>query len=158
MIIDIGATNSLLTYLQYSISRPLPTAISSLTNTPALESDWIDEDDAFDYGDNDEVQYIYISSDSAFYQPPATPRASSYVTVSGFPFACDALIEEDPLFAELAFDDESSADSGDDNAIVIVDTDLTEDTDLQYNTEWKFTETLDQIKSTRMDIDNEVRP
>ncbi|KAG6899393.1 hypothetical protein C0993_010612 [Termitomyces sp. T159_Od127] len=140
-----------------SISRVLPSSVSSLTNTPALEPDWMDEDNASDNGNNDDVQYIYISSDSTFYRPPATPRTSSYVTVSGFPFACDALIEEDSLFADFAFDDESSSNSGDDN-VMIVDTDLTEESDLQYNTDsWKFTETLDQIKSTRTDIDNEVR-
>ncbi|KAG6891021.1 hypothetical protein C0992_010994 [Termitomyces sp. T32_za158] len=156
LTIDLEAdTSKKLTSNLYSISRPLPTSVSSLTNTPALEPDWIDEDDASDYGDNAEVQYIYISSDSIFYRPPATPPTSSYVNISGFPFACDALKEEDPFLAELAFDELNSG-SGDDNVVVIVDTDSTEDSDSQSNTGWKFTEKLGETKSTRTDIDNEA--
>ncbi|KAG6873143.1 hypothetical protein C0995_002517 [Termitomyces sp. Mi166 len=140
----------------HSFTRPIPSAIDSLSNTPALEPDWIDVDDASDYDNNDGVQYLYISSESPFYRPPVTPRTSSYISVSGFPFACDALAEEDPLFAEPTADDELDSNSGD-NVVMIADTD--EDPDSQSHIEWKFTVTLDQAKPTRTETDNEaLRP
>ncbi|KAG5729055.1 hypothetical protein E4T56_gene19946, partial [Termitomyces sp. T112] len=135
LTIDLKAHTSRKLYSNlHSFTRQLPSAISSLSNTPALEPDWIDEDDASDCGNSDEVQYIYITSDSPFYRPPTTPR-SSYITVSGFQFACDPLAEEDLSSGESTSNELAS----DNNVVVIVDTGLTEDPDSQSNIEWNFT-------------------
>ncbi|KAH0588627.1 hypothetical protein H2248_004452 [Termitomyces sp. 'cryptogamus'] len=152
LTIDLKAHTSRKLYSNlHSFTRQLPSAISSLSNTPALEPDWIDEDDASDCGNSDEVQYIYITSDSPFYRPPTTPR-SSYITVSGFQFACDPLAEEDLSSGESTSNELAS----DNNVIVIVDTGLTEDPDSQPNIEWNFTETLDQVKPVRTETENEA--
>ncbi|KAG6910413.1 hypothetical protein DXG01_010768 [Tephrocybe rancida] len=142
---------------KYSATLQFTSSVSSLSNTPALEPDWTDEHDALDNEDDDEAQYVYIAADSPFYRAPSTPRTSSYLSVSGFPFACDALAEEDPLFAPSCstFDDEFDAVPRDNTVIVIVDAGFVDNNDSQINNEWKFTEVFDQVKPTRLDVDNE---
>ncbi|KAG6832087.1 hypothetical protein H0H87_002915 [Tephrocybe sp. NHM501043] len=133
----------------YSATLRLPSAVDSLSNTPELEPDWTTERDTTDNDDDDDAQYIYIAADSPFYRAPSTPQTSSYLSVSGFPFACDALAEEDPLFAQPSgvFDDELSSESGEHGPVVIVDTSFMEVSDV----EWKVTESLDPMKLTRAD-------
>ncbi|KAG6836475.1 hypothetical protein H0H93_007644 [Arthromyces matolae] len=138
-------------------SRQLPSAISSMSNTPLLEPDWLsDIDDMSIYDDDAEVQYIFIEADNQFFRPPASPHTSSYLSFNGFPFACDALAEEDPLFglsSDDSFEEELDPDNWNNGLIVIVDTDLAEDADTQLSLEWKFTENLDQIKPARIGVD-----
>ncbi|KAG6865113.1 hypothetical protein C0991_005013 [Blastosporella zonata] len=142
----------------YSVSLRSPSGVSSLSNTPELEPDWTNEHDVRDYPDDEEAQYIYIAADSPFYHAPSTPHTSSYLSVSGFPFACDALAEEDPLFAQPSSScgDELEFGSKDKDLVVIVDTDFVEDSDSHPNTEWKFTGSLDSIKPARAEIVNEA--
>ncbi|KAF8234394.1 hypothetical protein L208DRAFT_835186 [Tricholoma matsutake] len=87
-----------------TVIRRRSSVFDSLTNTPDLEpsadsdsdSDSSDADDEDDEGDN--VQYVYIPADSPFHRSLSTPRTSTCPSFTGFPFACDALAEEDPLF------------------------------------------------------------
>lgn len=65
-----------------------------------MEPDWEHDDDASDSGDDSDAQYVYIHADSPFYRGPGSPQTSAYLSFSGFPFACDALAQEDPLFAK----------------------------------------------------------
>jgi len=106
----------------------------SFTNTPALEpsadSD-SDSDSDFEDDDGDDVQYVYIPADSPFHRSLSTPRSSTYTSFTGFPFACDALAEEDPLFVKTPgawFDEELQSVSGDDadSGIVVWDDELSE--------------------------------
>jgi hypothetical protein len=86
----------------------------SLRNTPALEpSADSDSDSDSDFEENDDedenIQYVYIPADSPFHRSLSTPRSSAYPSFTGFPFACDALAEEDPLFMKTPgawFDEE----------------------------------------------------
>ncbi|KAG5644524.1 hypothetical protein DXG03_008266 [Asterophora parasitica] len=131
----------------------------SLSKTPELEPDWNSDDDASDFGDDDDAQYVYIYADSPFYRGPSL-RTSSYISFSGFPFACDALAEEDPLFADspdALFDKELSSESGPDNSddiyIVVVDADLAKDMDSQSSHQWNLMElqgSLDLSKQNRV--------
>jgi hypothetical protein len=91
----------------------------SLTNTPALvpstDSDSDSESDCEDGGDD--VQYVYIPADSPFHRNLSTPRSAAYTSFAGFPFACDALSEADPLFVKTPgawFDEELQRIVGDD--------------------------------------------
>jgi hypothetical protein len=92
----------------------------SSANTPDLEpsaeSDSDSESDC-EEDDGDNVQYVYIPADSPFHRSLSTPRTSAYTSFTGFPFACDALAEEDPLFVRTPgawFDEDIASASGDD--------------------------------------------
>jgi hypothetical protein len=106
-------------------------------NTPALEpsadSDSDSDSDCED-DDSDNVQYVYIPADSPFHRNLSTPRTSAYPSFTGFPFACDALAEEDPLFVKTPgawFDEElqgivSASDDDVDSGIFVWDNESSE--------------------------------
>jgi hypothetical protein len=83
----------------------------SRSHTPQLVPDT--EDDTSECGNDSDVQYVYIFDDTPFFREPL-PSSSSYMSFSGFPFACDALVQDDPLFARApgsVFEDELDLDS-----------------------------------------------
>ncbi|RDB24876.1 hypothetical protein Hypma_007433 [Hypsizygus marmoreus] len=122
------------------VIRGHPATAHSFSDTPRLEPDW-DSDDASDSDEDAEVQYIYIPASSPFYKGPTSPRSSAYLSVSGFPFACDALAQEDPLFVKSPalfdedFEDELSS-LVDDVRIVGVDEASSEEISSQSNLGW----------------------
>ncbi|KAF5375569.1 hypothetical protein D9615_009163 [Tricholomella constricta] len=125
---------------------------SSLSNTPELESDWNSEDDMSDCGDDDDAQYVYIPADSPFYRGPTSPRTSSYLSFSGFPFACDALAEEDPLFAHspgALFDKEPEPEFTNAAPVIFVDVDLAEDMDMKSDRQWNLMEFRGSLKHAK---------
>lgn len=104
-------------------------------NTPALEfsADYdSDSDTDFEDDDGDDTQYVYIPADSPFHRGLSTPRISAHTSFTGFPFACDALAEEDPLFVKTPgawFDEELQCitpASGDDRGIFVWDSESPE--------------------------------
>jgi len=135
-----------------------PSSVHSLSNTPELEPDWNNDADADEYGDDD-AQYVYIAADSPFYRGPSSPCTSSYLSVTGFPFACDALAEEDPLFAqspEALFDEETESEIRNGNHVVIVDGEFAEEMSSRSNHEWNPMEvdrSLYQPKSIQTAVD-----
>ena len=102
-----------------------------MANTPDLEpctdSDSDSDSDCED-DDDEDAQYVYIPADSPFHRGLPSPSTSAYASFTGFPFACDALAEEDPLFVKTPgawFDEDVQdiVDSGDDvdSGIVVWD-------------------------------------
>lgn len=89
--------------------RRRPGTANSFTNTPGLEPS-SDADSDSDFENDEDTQFVYIPANSPFNTAPSTTRtASAYLPLSAIPFACDALAEEDPLFAKSPsdlFDDE----------------------------------------------------
>ncbi|KAG6825336.1 hypothetical protein H0H92_004036 [Tricholoma furcatifolium] len=104
--------------------------------------------------DDTEAQYIYIEAKSLFFHAPSSACTTSYLSVSGFPFACDALTEDDPLFSQ-SLGDALDTDL-EDSAVIIADAELMEETGLQANVEWRFTEHLDEVKPTGKEVTLEV--
>jgi hypothetical protein len=100
----------------------------SLSDTPALEpsTDSDSDSDSDCEDDGDDVQYVYIPADSPFHRDLSTPCSAAHTSFTGFPFACDALAEEDPLFVSTPgawFDEELQRIVGDDadSGIVVWD-------------------------------------
>jgi len=117
--------------MQCTVIRRRSSMFDSSEHTPELEpcteSD-SDSDSDCEGDDNDDAQYVYIPADSPFHRGLLNPRTSAYTSFTGFPFACDALAEEDPLFVKTPgawFDEELQGivDSGDDvdSGIVVWD-------------------------------------
>ncbi|KAG6828843.1 hypothetical protein H0H92_006602 [Tricholoma furcatifolium] len=157
LALDLNGNITTTLFSKHLVPRPLPSAISSLTNTPELEPDWTNEDDASDDGDDTEAQYIYIEAESLFFHAPSSACTTSYLSVSGFPFACDALAEDDPLFSQsLGYFDDALDTDLEDSAVIIADAELMEETGSQANVEWRFTEPLDEVKPTGKEVTLEV--
>ena len=88
--------------------RPLEAQAFFSSQTCSLQSCWAHtlelepdiEDEASDYGDDGDAQYIYVFDDvdSSLYSP-SLPSSSSFPPFRDFSFPCDALSQEDPLFA-----------------------------------------------------------
>ncbi|GLB37964.1 hypothetical protein LshimejAT787_0410150 [Lyophyllum shimeji] len=133
--------------------------VHSLSNTPELEPDWDNDDSACESGDEDGAQYVYIAADSPFYRGPSSPRTSSYLALNGYPFACDALAEEEPLFSPRAlFDDDPGSELEDSTGVVIVDADSAHDMDSRSTSEWNLIEVkrpLDQVKRAPTTVERE---
>ncbi|KAF9462380.1 hypothetical protein BDZ94DRAFT_1261228 [Collybia nuda] len=84
--------------------RRRPGTANSFTNTPGLEPS-SDADSDSDFESDEDAQFVYIPANSPFNTPASTARtASAYLPLSAIPFACDALAEEDPLFASSPSD------------------------------------------------------
>lgn len=114
--------------------RRRPGTANSFTNTPGLEPS-SDADSDSENESDDDAQFVYIPANSPFNTAPSTTRtASAYLPLSAIPFACDALAEEDPLFANSPndlFDEEFPMASSDEKgSVVVVDFDDAEEESL----------------------------
>lgn len=138
--------------------RRRPGTANSFTNTPGLEPS-SDTDSDSDSESDEDAQFVYIPANSPFNTAPTTSRtASAYIPLSAIPFACDALAEEDPLFAgspsdlfdeELQFSVPSSDEKG---GVIVVDFDDAEEESL-ITREWVSAQS-DHVKPVSMGLNS----
>lgn len=133
--------------LQLSLTHPLPSTAYSFSDNPGLESDW--ENDASDCENESDAQYIYIPFDSPFYWNPTSPCSADYLSFSGFPFACDALAQDDPLFARspaAVFEEELQFGIPAGEHVVVVDAQSPENIDPWQHLEWSSKTSVDKVR------------
>jgi len=140
-----------------SSMRPRPLTADSLSNTPTLEpSSDTDGDSENEGSDADEgAQIVYISANSPFNRSAfTTSRTSSHLSFSAFPFACDALTEEDPLFSKSPselFDNElRRAVPGSDDGVIVVDSESLAEMDSQLSIDWDSVKNVAPAKPNQM--------
>ena len=131
--------------------------------------DLVADDDSDCDGDED-IQYVVIPADSAFYGRTSPPRSSAYSSFSGFPFACYALAEGTPLFAPTpgaCFDEElhrivNISGHGTDHAVNVVGESL--EMDSHISLDWMSATLndaqffMEKVKPTPMIFDDDVSP